>query len=332
MCDIGRFDYHWLEGDDRLRKPFARVNGELQPAAWHDVLPKVADRLNAARSAAADAVRFLVSAHASNEELFLLRGLAERFSSSGPSTAVAVSWSTSAKPQPHNTKFVVPEVDAPNVNGARAFGLVPGVVGGTQGPADVSALRAAVDAGSVAALYVFDPGPLGSIGDTTWIVEARASGKVGLLVVHGVLLTALARAADIVLCGASSIEKEASYTNDQGILQGTARALPAPGDAAEDWQILARLLSALGVPVNFKTAGDVRSAIAAACPGVKGLEGIATLAFKPPVPARHWLQASNPSERWKWDFMFQDLPPVKGTVDPVALPAPPGLIPLREVK
>jgi hypothetical protein len=31
-----------------------------------------------------------------------------------------------------------------------------------------------------------------------------------------------------------------------------------------------------------------------------------------PVPARNWLQASNPSERWKWDFLYQDLPPVKG--------------------
>ena len=30
------------------------------------------------------------------------------------------------------------------------------------------------------------------------------------------------------------------------------------------------------------------------------------------MSAKHWLQASNPSERWKWDFMFQDLPPVKG--------------------
>ena len=25
------------------------------------------------------------------------------------------------------------------------------------------------------------------------------------------------------------------------------------------------------------------------------------------MSAQHWLQASNPSERWKWDFMFQDL-------------------------
>ncbi len=60
-----------------------------------------------------------------------------------------------------------------------------------------------------------------------------------------------------------------------------------------------------------------------------GFEGITALAFATPVTARHWLQASNPSERWKWDFMFQDLPPVKGTVDTTALP---GLIPLREVK
>ena len=54
--------------------------------------------------------------------------------------------------------------------------------------------------------------------------------------------------------------------------------------------------------------------------------------FDKPLEARHWLQASNPSERWKWDFMFQDLPPVKGSVDPSALPLPPGAIALKEVK
>jgi hypothetical protein len=57
-----------------------------------------------------------------------------------------------------------------------------------------------------------------------------------------------------------------------------------------------------------------------------------TLTFGRPLSAKHWLQASNPSERWKWDFMFQDLPPVKGAVDPQALPLAPGTIPLREVK
>jgi hypothetical protein len=64
----------------------------------------------------------------------------------------------------------------------------------------------------------------------------------------------------------------------------------------------------------------------------KGVEGIAALAYAEPVSSKTWLQQSNPSERWKWDFMYQDLPPVKGTVDPSSLPPTPMAIPLREVK
>ena len=93
---------------------------------------------------------------------------------------------------------------------------------------DLAELRAAVEAGRVPALYVFDPGPDGSLGDVSWILTARAAGKLPLLIVQGVLLTDLARAADFVLPGASFAEKEASYTNDQGRLQGTARAMAPP--------------------------------------------------------------------------------------------------------
>jgi anaerobic selenocysteine-containing dehydrogenase len=150
--------------------------------------------------------------------------------------------------------------------------------------------------------------------------------------VQGVLLSDLARAADFVLPGASFVEKEASYTNDQGRLQGTARAIPTLGEAVEDWQILVNLSEALGVPFTYRSAADVRSDIESRFPAVR----TSALRFDVPVPARHWLQASNPSERWKWDFMFQDLPPVKGTVDPLALPMPPGMppgtIPLKEIK
>jgi len=58
------------------------------------------------------------------------------------------------------------------------------------------------------------------------------------------------------------------------------------------------------------------------------------MSFARPVAARTWLQASNPSERWKWDFLFQDLPPVKGTVDLNSLPPTPGpgIIPLKRIE
>src|SRR5205807_840131 len=159
---------------------------------------------------------------------------------------------------------------------------------------NISALRDAVAAGRVSALYVFDPGPEGSIGDTQWIVDARTRGTLGLLVVQGVLMTPLARAADLVLPGASYVEKEASYTNDQGRLQGASRVIPPPGEAMEDWQILVNLGVALGVSFDDTSAAHVRAEIARRHAGAPGLAGIATLAFGRPLEARNWLEASNP--------------------------------------
>jgi NADH-quinone oxidoreductase subunit G len=341
MCDIGRFEYHWIEGEDRLLRPLVRDGGRasasergedvLRPASWHDAIAALCDRLAAAGTSNPDGVRFLLSAHASHEELFLFRRLFEELLGDKPLKAATVSWRHQVKSQPPDTTFKVPPVDAPNVNGARAMGLVSGKVGDEVGAADLAALRSAVEGGRVSVLYVFDPGPEGSIGDTSWIVDARASGRLSLLIVQGVMMTALARAADFVLPGASCVEKEASYTNDQGRLQGASRVIPPPGDAMEDWQILVNIGVALGVPFDYTSAAHVRADIARRYAGQPGLAGIATLAFGRPIEARHWLDSSNPSERWKWDFMFQDLPPVKGEVDPSAVPMPLGAIPLRKI-
>ena len=80
-------------------------------------------------------------------------------------------------------------------------------------------------------------------------------------------------------------------------------------------------------------AAAVRTEIAARFAGVDALTGISSLMFGQPLEGRHWLQSSNPSERWKWDFMYQDLPPVKGAVELTALPpAPVAMIPLKQVK
>jgi len=329
MCDIGRFDYHWIEGDDRLQQPLMRgEDGTARPVSWLELYPKLRDRLVAARAANPAGVRFLLSAHASHEEFFLFRRLADELG--GDAGAISVGWRYRPKVQPADTKFKVPPVDAPNVNGARLFGLVAGSAADAVAEPDLAALKEAVAGGRVSALYVFDPGPEGSIGDSSWILDARTRGLLPLLIVQGVLLSDLARAADFVLPGASSVEKEASYTNDQGRLQGTARVVPAPGDAREDWQVLVNLASALGLGIDYSTAAEVRRDIAARHPDHREFSDLPTLAFGRAVAGTHWLQASNPSERWKWDFMFQDLPPIKGSVDPSSLPI--GAIPLKELK
>jgi len=318
MCDIGRFDYHWIEGDDRLRRALVRdAGGTQQPVDMREALAKAADRITAAGGPAS--VRFLISAHASLEELFLVGRLGGAFGL--PEDGVAISWRTRVKPQPPDTKFKIPPIDAPNVRGAQDLGFP--ALATAAGEPDLAAFRRQVESGAVKALFVFDPGPAGSIGDVGWAIEARRSGKLPLLIVQGVLLTDLARAADIVLPGVSSYEKDAAYVNQQGRLQAAARALPAPGDAQDDWQIFVNLGLALGAALDYTSSAHVRADVARAMAANPPYAALTDLAFARPVTAKHWLQASNPSERWKWDVMFQDLPPVKfeGRPDPTSIPA-----------
>ena len=85
---------------------------------------------------------------------------------------------------------------------------------------------------------------------------------------------------------------------------------------------------ALGLTLPYQSSADVRRAIGAALPDGP-YAGAETVAFSRPISAKNWLQASNPSERWKWDFMYQDLPPVKG--HNVQLEGLQNLIPLKPV-
>jgi NADH-quinone oxidoreductase subunit G len=309
MCDIGRFNYHWVESEERLRRPMMRRGDALQPAAWHDVEPQLRDRIQSAGANDPSSVRFLVSAHASTEELFVLKQMLEGLLGADGLSAATMTWTRSEKVQPKGTKFKVPATDAPNVNGARDLGYGVGV--GNDGLPDLMPLRNAIAAGSVQAVYVLDPGPQGSVGDVSWLIEARKSGKLPLLVVQGVLTGPLTAAADFVLPGAAYVEKDALYTNEQGRVQASSLAIVPPGEAREDWEILAGLAKSFGLPLSYTSSNDVRRALAAAMPGTPYAEAD-RIVFARAINARNWLQASNPSERWKWDFMFQDLPPVKG--------------------
>ena len=77
MCDIGRFDYRWIEGDERLQRPLLRTRrarssrptGPTRCRSWQTAC-------TAAGGTAA--LRFLVSAHASLEELYSSAGWAAR--------------------------------------------------------------------------------------------------------------------------------------------------------------------------------------------------------------------------------------------------------------
>ena len=308
MCDIGRFDYHWIESDARVTQPLVRGAGGLAPTPWDTAIAAAAAALKPG-AAGAPGPRFLLSAHAAHEELYTAARLAQHLLGDRAQEAVDVTWTTSVKRQPARVKFVVPTVDAPNVSGARILGLTSAAPGQPAAPLD--ALRAAVEGGKVSALFVLDPGPAGSLGDVAWIAAARTSGKLPKLVVQAVLSSALTEAADVVLAGACFAEKDACYTNGQGRLQTTSKVIPPPGYALEDTAILLELAAAAGAPSALRTAADVRKDLGAMLGHDPGMAGIEAVTFSTVQTGAHWLQSSNPMERGKWDVLFNDLPPVK---------------------
>src|SRR5258706_1595989 len=171
------------------------AGGELPPVEPRSALARLAERADA--GGGPGALRFLISAHASIEELFLLGRMGGAFGL--PADGAAISWRTRAKPQPPGTKFTIPSVDAPNVKGAADLGFP--VRATATGETDLAAFRRTGESGGAKALFVFDPGPPGSIGDVSWILEARTSGKLPLPVVQGLLMPDRARAAHAVLPG-----------------------------------------------------------------------------------------------------------------------------------
>ena len=92
-----RFDYHWIEGDERLRpagphRPRRSRAGRLVERAVHHGRP------DWGQTAVPAARRFLLSAHASLEELFVVGRLGGAFGV--PEEGVAVSWRQRVKKQP----------------------------------------------------------------------------------------------------------------------------------------------------------------------------------------------------------------------------------------
>ena len=120
MCDIGRFEYKWIESDQRLTRPLVKESGKLANTTWDAAVAQAAAKLSGGKTS-----RFLLSAHASHEEMYLTARLAQHLLGDNAQQGLAVSWSSRVKEQPARARFVVPPVDAPNVAGARAFGLAP---------------------------------------------------------------------------------------------------------------------------------------------------------------------------------------------------------------
>jgi formate dehydrogenase alpha subunit len=93
--------------------------------------------------------------------------------------------------------------------------------------------------GAIRALFVLGENPAVTDPD---VHHARAClDACELLIVQEIFPSDTAAFADIVLPGASFAEKDGTFTNTERRVQLVARAVPPPGDARPDWEVLADL-------------------------------------------------------------------------------------------
>ncbi|MBF0436510.1 MAG: formate dehydrogenase subunit alpha [Magnetococcales bacterium] len=162
-----------------------------------------------------------------------------------------------------------------NVQGACDMGTLPNVlsdyqpvgnarvrqrhlqVWGVEPPADpglkLPEMLAAAREGTLHALYLVAQDPAHSDPDTAQVIKALS--RLDFFVVQDIFMSESARHAHVVLPGAGFLEKNGTFVNSDRRVQPVVRAVPPPGQARTDGDIVHSLALRMGVNLGF-SAGD----------------------------------------------------------------------------
>ncbi len=245
MCDEGRLSYSRYQGEGRLLQPVRRDGEAWAVAEWGDALASIAARLREIGAAhGAHSVAGLISAQATNEEIFLFQRLLHGLGA--PLTGC--SWSPAGAT---GDDFLIDADKNPNTAGLRLAGL------------DLAAadrLRDGVDSGLVRALVLFRAN-LGLAFDAAAL--ERLGERLDFVAVLDTHYNAAGEIADVMLPLGSFAESDGTFTNRQNRVQLLRPAYAPPGAGRPGWQVLGDLLASCGVDERAASASAVFAQIAA---------------------------------------------------------------------
>ncbi len=262
MCDAGRLNYKWIGRADRLAAVQRRNStGALETVTWPAALTEIADRL---RNANPGTTAIIASARQTNEELFLIKLLAAKLQAT-----------TDSLPRTGEGDFLLVNADKnPNSTGARLLGVAADPMG-----SGLPAIAEGIRSGKIRNLLVFGENPL-KCG-----LGMEQLRRLDLLVVADILPNDGQRAAHFLLPGAAHAEKRGSFTNVKGRVQRFMPAVPPPGDARPEGEILWELLVLLGVRSGPFSLEGVAVDMAGQVPAFQGVTwaGLGDLGVTVPI-------------------------------------------------
>jgi formate dehydrogenase major subunit len=123
--------------------------------------------------------------------------------------------------------------------------------------------------GKIKAMYIMGENPMVSDPNTKHVRQAL--DKLDFLVVQDIFFTETAELADVVLPGACWAEKEGTVTATSRSVQWRAKAIPPPGEAKADLDIICNIANRLGFKFNYQNADEVLREINLAVPSYAGI-------------------------------------------------------------
>jgi NADH-quinone oxidoreductase subunit G len=257
MCDRGRLEIRDPGADDRLTGASLRRGGAAAagPASPAEALEAIAAALREAKAAGGAGLFGLASARLTTEECWLAAGLLGGW---------AGATSLDLKPRTGEGDGFLRVADLnPNTSGARLAGVAPGA-----GGIGLDGFRAAAGSGKVRwAILVGE-----DLDDRP--EDLAAFAKVPFTAVIGARESATARAATVVLPGATWAEKDGTCVNVDGRIQRLRAVVRCPGEARTEARWLLDLRALLAVPGTPPADASAAALFRAAAEAIPALAGI----------------------------------------------------------
>jgi NADH-quinone oxidoreductase subunit G len=249
MCDEGRFNYHYVNSDQRLKRPSIRHDNGPLVASWAEVLSGLRRELKEAATGDGSSVAGVLSPFLTCEEAFLLAKFLKGLSGEvrlalGP---VPVTGEDDTYPKDRRgrpmqpVKFTIRAEKCPNRRGVEE--VLRHFQGEVIGFGEI--LKSAGE-GQLRALYIAAgyPPRLGG-----WIAEDQAPAlqKVPLLIVQDLFTSPASAVARYVIPAAAYAEKDGTFVNHAGLAQALHWAVRQPGEFRTDGQVFLDLLERRGL-------------------------------------------------------------------------------------
>ncbi len=244
ICDDGR--YH-LEGDKektRLLVPHTVQNGKLQETAWFGAMAMAAEKI---KSYKPDAITFVGSPYASNEENYLLGKLAKAINAGVDVSKPMYGYTQTFKTDFNKHPFTIENEKAPNFAGAKTV------------------------------LNLQDSKIEQTMASKKCVIVVNSHNieiinKPETLIVLSSFEDAVTRLADIVLPIALFTETGGTYTNKDGAVQRFNKAINPMGESRPIWKIMIDLAQSFGQDWYYETVGDVAKEMKESIGSFKSLE------------------------------------------------------------